>query len=88
MLQTVKRGMGPKSLMRRANGRRKLDRFPTVCLCVLIGSMLDGFKSELMRCVAMPLMGCPGFPFIGQGKAWVTVKEKRRARERERAEGL
>ena len=35
----------------------------------------------------MPLMGCPAFPFIGQGKAWVTVEEKEE-RERERAKGL
>ena len=40
--------MGPKSLMREANGCRELGRFSAVSLCVLIGSMLDGFESELM----------------------------------------
>ena len=47
-----------------------------MCSYVLIGSGFDGFESELMRCVAMPLMGRPAFPFIGQGKARVTVKGK------------
>ena len=51
-------------------------RFSAVCLCVLIGSGSDGFESESMRCVTMPLMGRPAFPFIGQGKAWVTVEGK------------
>ena len=59
--------------MRGANGCRELGCFLAVCLCVLIGS---GFESELMRCVAMPLMGRPAFPFIGQGKARVTVERK------------
>ena len=36
----------------------------------------DGFESKLMRCVAIPLMGRPAFPFIGQGKAWVIVEGK------------
>ena len=62
--------------MRGANGCRELGRFPTVCLCVLIGSGFDGFQSESMRCVAMPFMGRPVFPFIGQEKARVTVEEK------------
>ena len=35
----------------------------------------------------MHLMGCLVFPFIGQGKAWVTADETEE-RERERAEGL
>ena len=48
----------------------------TVCLCVLIGLGFDGFESGLMQCVLMPLMGCPTFPFIGQGKAWVIVEGK------------
>ena len=63
--------------MRGANGCQELGRFLAVCLCVLIGSGFDGFKSELMRCVAMTLMGCPAFPFIGQGKARVTVERKK-----------
>ena len=62
--------------MRGANGCQELGRFPAVCLCVLIGSGFDGFESELMRCVAMPLMGRPAFPFIGQGKARVIVEGK------------
>ena len=62
--------------MREANGSRELGRFPAVCLCVLVGSGFDGFESQLMRCVAMILMGRPAFPFIGQGKAWVTVEGK------------
>ena len=53
-----------------------LGRFLAVCLCVLIGSVFNGFQSESMRCVAMPLMGRPAFPFIGQGKAWVIVEGK------------
>ena len=32
--------------------------------------------------LAPSLMGCPAFPFIGQGKAWVTAEEKEE-RERE-----
>ena len=47
-----------------------------MCLCVLVGSGFDGFESELMQCVAMPLMGCSTFPFIGQGKARATVEGK------------
>ena len=62
--------------MRGVNGCRELGRFLAVCLCVLIGLGFDGFESELMRCVAIPLMGRPAFPFIGQGKAWVTVEGK------------
>ena len=62
--------------MRGANGCRELGRFPTVCLCVLIGSGFDGFQSESMLCVPMPLMGRPAFPFVGQGKARVIVEEK------------
>ena len=61
--------------MRGANGCRELSRFPIVCLCVLVGSGFDGFESQLMRCVVMPFMGCPIFPFIGQGKARV-IEEK------------
>ena len=72
----VERGIVPKSLVRGANGCQELGRFPAVCLCVLIGSRFDGFQSDSMRCVAMPLMGRPAFPFIGQGKAWVTVEGK------------
>ena len=76
MLQTVERGTCSKSLMRGANECREFGCFLVVCSCVLIGSVFDGFESELMRCVAMPLMGRPAFPFIGQGKAWVTVEGK------------
>ena len=32
----------------------------------------------------MPLMGRAAFPFIGQGKAYITAEERRRASERER----
>ena len=66
----------PKSLVRGANGCRELGRFPVVCLCVQIDSGFNGFQSESMRYVAMPLMGRPAFPFIGQGKAWVIVEGK------------
>ena len=62
--------------MRGANGCRGLGRFLAVCLCVLVGSGVDGFESQLMRCVAMPFMGRLVFSFIGQGKAWVIVEEK------------
>ena len=62
--------------MRGANGCRELGRFPAVCLCVLIGLWFDGFQFESMRYVAMPLMGCHAFPFIGQGKARVIVEGK------------
>ena len=62
--------------MRGVNGCQELGRFPAVCLCVLIGSRFNEFESESMRCIPMPLMGCPAFPFIGQGKAWVTVEGK------------
>ena len=72
----MKRGTVPKSLVREANGCRELGRFSAVCLCVLISSGFDGFQSESMRCVAMPLMGRPAFPFIGQGKARVIVEGK------------
>ena len=51
-----------------------------MCSCVLIGSGFDGFESELVCSVVMqsilPFMGHPTFPFIGQGKAWVTVEGK------------
>ena len=47
-----------------------------MCLCVLVGSGFDGFESQLMRCLAMPLMGRHTFPFIGQGKARVIVEGK------------
>ena len=34
---------------------------------------------------SVPFMGHPAFPFIGQGKAWVTAEEKEKnERERER----
>ena len=72
----VERGTVPKSLVRGVNGCRELGRFPAVCLCVLIGSGFYGFQSESMGCVVIPLMGCPAVPFIGQGKAWVTVEGK------------
>ena len=72
----VERGTCPKSLVRGANGCRELGRFLAVCLCVLVSSGFDGFQSKLMLCVPMPLMGCPAFPFISQGKAWVTVEGK------------
>ena len=62
--------------MRGANGCRELGRFPAVCLCVLIGLGFDGFQSKSMLCVKMPFMGCLAFPFIGQGKARVTVEGK------------
>ena len=42
-------------------------------LCVR-GSMLVVF-SDAVRCL---LMGCPAFLFIGQGKARITMGEKRR----------
>ena len=69
-------GIGPKSLVRAANGCRELGHFPALCLCVLIGLGFDGFEFELMLCVVMPYMGCPAFSFIGQGKAWVIVEGK------------
>ena len=72
----IERGTGTKSLVRGANRCQELGRFPVVCLCVLIGLGFDRFESEFMRCVAMPLMGSPAFPFIGQGKALVTVEGK------------
>ena len=50
--------------------------FPVVCLYVLIGLGFNGFQSDSMRCVAMPLVGRPAFPFIGQGKAHVIVEGK------------
>ena len=62
--------------MRGANGYREIGHFLTVCLCVLVSSGFDGFQSKLMLCVPMPLMGCPAFPFIGQGKAHVIVGGK------------
>ena len=35
----------------------------------------------------VPFMGCPAFPFIVQGKAWVTAEEKEKnKREREKRE--
>ena len=64
--------------MERMNGCRELDRRFAACLGFdgSIGSESDG----LMQCVAivcsMPLVGRPAFPFIGQGKARVTVKGK------------
>ena len=72
----VERGICPKSLVSRANGCRELSRFPAVCLCVLVSSGFDGFESQLMRCVPVPFMGRPPFPFIGQGKTRVTVEGK------------
>ena len=42
--------------------------------CLLCDVICDG---SFVRC---PLMGLPAFPFIGQGKAWVTTGEKRRMR--------
>ena len=63
-------------MVRGANRCQELGRFLTVCLCVLVGSRFDGFEPQLMRCVAIPLMGRPAFPFIGQGKAWVIVEGK------------
>ena len=72
------------SLMRGANGCRQLGRFPAVCLCVLIGLGFYGFQSESMQCVAMPFMGRPAFPFIGQGKAGVTAEgEEKNQKEKE-----
>ena len=35
-----------------------------------------------VRWVVVPFMGCPAFPFIGQGKARVTVKEKEKEKEK------
>ena len=39
--------------------------------CVLVCSHRFG-----VRWVLVPFMGHPAFPFIGQGKAWVTVVGK------------
>ena len=36
-------------------------------------------------CLDPPFMGCPAFPFISQGKAWVTAEEKEK---NEREEGF
>ena len=41
-----------------------------------------------MRCVTMPLMGCPAFPFIGQGKARVTVEGKEEDEKEKKSLGL
>ena len=81
----VERGTGPKSLVRGANGCQELGRFPAVCLCVLIGSGFDGFQSDSMRCVAMPFMGRPTFPFIGQGKARVIVEGKEKDKKEKKS---
>ena len=82
------RETGPKSLVERVNGCRELGRYSAVCLCcVLVGSRFDGFlmiRSGLAWIDPMPVLGRPSFPFIDQGKAHVTAKEKRR-NERERA---
>jgi len=60
-----------------------------VCLCcVLVGSRFDGFvmvRSGLASIDrSIPFVGRPAFPFIGQGKAQVTAKGKRRTRESRR----
>ena len=70
--------------MEGTNGCRELDR----CLAACSGfGGSTGFESDgLIRCVAiigsMPLAGRPAFPFIGQGKARVTVEEEKRTRGR------
>ena len=74
----VERGTCPKSLVEGTNGCRELDRCLAACSGFdgSIGFEFDGS----MRCVAivfsMPLVGRPAFPFIGQGKARVTVEGK------------
>ena len=45
----------------------------------VIGLVLDG---------SIPSMGCPAFPFIGQGKARVIAEEKRRIKGRRSPSGL
>ena len=76
----VKRGIGPKFLVRGANecreGCRELGRFSAVCLCVLIGSGFQWIqvRIDVMCCDAS--YGMPCFPFISQGKAWVIVDGK------------
>ena len=47
--------------------------------CPLCDVICDG---SFVRC---PLVGCPAIPFIGQGKARVTTREKRRTRGREKS---
>ena len=76
------RGTGPKSLVERVNGCRELGCRSVMCLCcVLVGSRFDGFvmiRSGLAWIDPMPVLGHPAFSFIDQGKARVTVEEKRR----------
>ena len=70
--------------MEGTNGCRELDRCLAACSGFdgSIGFEFDGS----MRCVAivfsMPLVGHPAFPFIGQGKARVTMEEEKRMRGR------
>ena len=47
---------------------------PCVRVVFLSGSGSDWVL--MGRSILVPLMGRPAFPFIGQGKAWVTVEGK------------
>ena len=54
---------------------------PCVHVVLLCGSRSDfGGTVQLDQ---IPFMGCPAFPFIGQGKVWVTAEEKEK-NEREK----
>ena len=64
--------------MERMNGCRKLGCYSVVCSGFV---ELIRFESPMVCCdefrsLAMPLMGCPTFPFIDQGKVWVIVEGK------------
>ena len=62
--------------MEMVNGCRELGRCSVVCLGFdeLIGFEFPVVCCDEFRC---PLMGRPAFPFIGQGKAGVTVEGKK-----------
>ena len=68
--------------MERVNGCRELGHCSVVCLGF---DELIGFESLVVRCdeFQCPLMGRPAFPFIGQGKAGVTMEgEKENQKEK------
>ena len=71
----VERGIGPKSLVRGANGCRELDHLLAMCLCVLIGSGFDGFESPSWDALLSLL--------YTKGKHGLQGRKKKNERERE-----
>ena len=62
--------------------RSLLSRVFVSCSCVFI-SWFGFVRLWIDRVPSVSFMGHPAFPFIGQGKAWVTTEEKEKNQREE-----